>query len=201
MRVLARLYEKLWIHWWPELYGWCWLRWYQWLYGIQVGKRVRCWGRIELAKSAESTITIGDDVRIASDSLRCGVALWSRCRLQAFGRGEIHIGHGVAISGGSFTCRSTRIDIAQGAMIGPNVTIVDSDFHAIRSRDRRTDLGYDADRPVVIGKNAWIGMQSLVLKGVTIGENTVVAARSVVTTSLPANVVAGGHPARVLSAL
>jgi len=74
-------------------------------------------------------------------------------------------------------------------MCGANTLITDSDWH---TNDPRTG----PDAPVIIGKGAWLGVGVTVLKGVTIGENTLVAAGSVVTKSLPANVIAGGIPAK-----
>jgi len=77
-------------------------------------------------------------------------------------------------------------------MCGANVTITDTDWHGIPPGERRSP-GKAA--PVVIGPNVWLGLNVVVLKGVVIGANTVVAAGSVVSRSLPANVIAGGAPA------
>lgn len=80
-------------------------------------------------------------------------------------------------------------------MIGPNVTIATA-AHPILPALR--EKGYQYNMPVHIGKNCWLGAGVIVLPGVTIGDNTVVGAGSIVTKDLPANVVAVGNPCRVL---
>lgn len=73
--------------------------------------------------------------------------------------------------------------------------IVDSDFHGIPP-DARAEPS--PSQPVHIGNNVWLGSRVMVLKGVTIGDNAVVAAGGVVTKDVPANTLAGGVPAKVL---
>ena len=92
--------------------------------------------------------------------------------------------------------------------------MADSDFHPLAPAQRLIDAHALApflkDRPprpklktapVIIGNNVWIGMNATILKGVTIGDNSVVAAGSVVTKSVPANVVVAGNPAVVIKKL
>ena len=81
-------------------------------------------------------------------------------------------------------------------LVGSSVTVLDSDFHEI-DPSRRID-GNPKTGKVVIGDNAWIGDRVMILKGSTIGKNSVVAAGSVVSGEFPANVVIGGVPARVI---
>ena len=78
---------------------------------------------------------------------------------------------------------------------GPNVTIATAG-HPILPQLRREAYQYNA--PVHIGENCWLGAGVIVLPGITIGDNTVIGAGSVVTKDLPANVVAVGNPCRVL---
>jgi len=85
-------------------------------------------------------------------------------------------------------------------MCGANVTITDTDWHAIDFRDRFAGRPGDT-APVVIGEDVWLGMNVTVLKGVRVGNRTVVAANSIVTRSLPAEVVAAGQPATVVRKL
>jgi maltose O-acetyltransferase len=86
--------------------------------------------------------------------------------------------------------------IGVGCQIGDLVTIFDCDFHEVTPSTRNQSPGEIA--PVVIGANVWLGSRVIVLKGVKIGDNTVVAAGSVVTKSLPSNVIAAGVPAKVI---
>lgn len=89
-----------------------------------------------------------------------------------------------------------EVRIGDNVMIGPNVTIVTTG-HPLRP-DLRLQPATQFSFPVVIGRNAWIGANVTILPGVTIGENTVVGANSLVTKDLPANVVAYGSPCKVV---
>ncbi len=84
-------------------------------------------------------------------------------------------------------------------MLAPGVTIVDSDFHIAWPPDRRHNTWEtDIDKDVTLEENVWVGMNCIILKGVTIGKNSVIAAGSVVVHSIPPNCLAGGNPAKVL---
>ena len=82
-------------------------------------------------------------------------------------------------------------------MLASNVVLSDSDWHDVY--DRTSAPGDGA--PIVTGRNAWIGERAILCKGVTIGENSVVGAGSVVTKDVPDNVIAAGNPARVVKEL
>lgn len=88
------------------------------------------------------------------------------------------------------------IEIGNDCQIGDLVAIYDSDFHEVSPATRNASAGKSA--PVLIENNVFLGSRVLVLKGVRIGENTVVAPMSVVTKSLPSNCLAAGIPARVI---
>jgi len=90
------------------------------------------------------------------------------------------------------------ITIGDDVQIGPNVQLL-TPTHPVEPEPRRQK--WEAAEPIVIGDNVWLGGGVVVLPGVTIGENTVVGAGSVVTRDLPANVVAVGNPARVVRSL
>ncbi|WP_372592800.1 sugar O-acetyltransferase [Actinotalea sp.] len=87
------------------------------------------------------------------------------------------------------------ITIGEDCQIGPNVQLL-TPTHPIDPRLRREK--YEAALPIVLGDNVWLGGGVIVCPGVTIGDNTVVGAGSVVTRDLPPDVVAVGNPARVL---
>ncbi|MBP6872851.1 MAG: acyltransferase [Bacteroidales bacterium] len=70
--------------------------------------------------------------------------------------------------------------------------IRDSDNHNVLKE------GYVQSKPILIGDNVWIGMRAIILKGVTIGNGSIVAAGAVVTKDVPPNTVVGGVPARVI---
>lgn len=88
-----------------------------------------------------------------------------------------------------------EIHIGDHTMLGPNVVLATAG-HPILPQLREQVMQFNL--PIHIGRNCWLGAGVIVLPGVTIGENTVVGAGSVVTKDLPANVVAVGNPCRVL---
>ncbi len=112
-----------------------------------------------------------------------------------FGGKHVHFGKNVFANFNLTLVDDTHIYVGDGVMLAPNVTIATAG-HPILPELR--EKGYQYNLPVHIGKNCWLGAGVIVLPGVTIGENTVVGAGSVVTKNLPANVVAVGNPARVL---
>ena len=89
----------------------------------------------------------------------------------------------------------TEITVGDCSMFGPNVVVATA-AHPLEPELREQGLQYN--KPVHIGRNCWIGAGAIILPGVSIGDNTVVGAGSVVTHDLPANVVAVGNPCRVL---
>jgi len=91
------------------------------------------------------------------------------------------------------------IRIGNDVMTGANVLITDFDWHALNPGDRKH--GVPESRPIVIEDNVFIGYASTVLKGVTIGKNSVIGANSVVARDIPANVIAAGNPCKVIKPL
>lgn len=91
-----------------------------------------------------------------------------------------------------------RVTIGDNVFIGPNVSIYTA-CHPLEPEKRNT---FDEwAEPVTIGNNVWIGGSVTILPGVTIGDNAVIGAGSVVTRSVPASVVAAGNPAKVIKSL
>lgn len=117
--------------------------------------------------------------------------------LQARGRNAtIKIGDATLFNNNVSLIAVDSITIGKGCQIGDGVCLVDCDFHEIAPSTRNRSHGLA--KPMVVGNNVWLGSRVMVLKGVKIGDNTVVAAGSIVTRSLPPDVVAAGSPAKVL---
>jgi acetyltransferase-like isoleucine patch superfamily enzyme len=112
----------------------------------------------------------------------------------ATGGNEMRIGRNVFINQNCTFYDLGGIDIADEVMIGPNVSIITSGHPLEPSQRRSVTTG----KPIVIERNVWIAAGATIIGGVTIGENSVVAAGSVVTKDVPANTLAGGNPARVI---
>lgn len=107
----------------------------------------------------------------------------------------VHFGKNVYANFGLTLVDDTHIYVGDGTMFGPNVVIATAG-HPIEPDLREKQ--YQFNIPVHIGKNCWLGAGVLVMPGVTIGDNSVIGAGSVVTKDIPANVVAVGNPCRVL---
>lgn len=171
-----------------------------WFHEVKCDRNLEVFGDV-LIRSLHGEIVIGNDVQLISSSWRSSsVSLNHGVRLRTFfPSARIILEDGVGLNGTSITCRSKTIRIGENTMIAANCTILDSDFHTPWPPDkRRTFRDTDRDFDVLIGRNVWIGINSVILKGVTIGDNSIVAAGSVVVTSIPPNVLAGGNPATVI---
>lgn len=105
--------------------------------------------------------------------------------------GELILGSGYINYNCNIACFD-KIVIGNNVAISENVTIRDSDNHYLNSRN------YKKSKPIIIKDNVWIGLNSTILKGVTIGEGSVVAAGSVVTRSVPDHCLVAGVPAKVI---
>lgn len=112
-----------------------------------------------------------------------------------WGGKHVHFGKNVYANFGLTMVDDTHIYVGDGTMFGPNVVIATAG-HPILPSLREKQYQYNI--PVHIGKNCWLGAGVLVMPGVTIGDNSVIGAGSVVTKDIPANSVAVGNPCKVL---
>ena len=112
-----------------------------------------------------------------------------------WGGHHTHLGKGVYANFGLTLVDDTHIYIGDHTMLGPNVVLA-TGGHPILPRLRERQMQFNL--PIRIGRNCWLGAGVIVLPGVTIGDNTVIGAGSVVTKDIPADVVAVGNPCRVL---
>lgn len=110
----------------------------------------------------------------------------------------IRIGAGAMLTNGIEMIARSGITIGAGCRIGPRCVFYDADFHAL-SPEARGEAG--ETQPIVVGRNVWFGSEVMVLKGVTIGDDAVIAARALVTADVPAGAVAAGTPARVIGSV
>jgi maltose O-acetyltransferase len=125
---------------------------------------------------------------------------YDRCiHLEARGSGSIRIGeHAVLNNACVLISEGPGITVGPDTLFGPEVMVFDSDFHGLHP-DQRHET--PARARVLIGRNVFIGARSTVLKGVEIGDNSVVGAGSVVSSDVPPNVIAAGNPCVVIRTL
>jgi maltose O-acetyltransferase len=111
---------------------------------------------------------------------------------------RIRVGARTFVNYGLVALDVASIEIGDDVQIGPNVQLL-TPTHPVDPDARRAK--WEAAEPIAIQGNVWLGGGVIVLPGVTIGENTVVGAGSIVTKDLPPNVVAAGNPARVVRSI
>ena len=112
-----------------------------------------------------------------------------------WGGHHVHFGNGIYANFNLTLVDDTHIYVGDHTMFGPNVTVATAG-HPILPEMR--EKGYQYNAPVHIGRNCWIGAGAVIVPGITIGDNVVVGAGSIVTKNLPDNVVAAGNPCKVL---
>ncbi|MQA21095.1 sugar O-acetyltransferase [Rugamonas rivuli] len=113
------------------------------------------------------------------------------------GGDEIRVGRNVFINQNCTFYDLGGLDIGDDVMIGPNVSIITSGHPLAPSQRRVQTIG----KPIVIERGVWIAAGATIIGGVTVGENAVVAAGSVVTRDVPPNTLVGGNPARVIRSI
>jgi acetyltransferase-like isoleucine patch superfamily enzyme len=110
---------------------------------------------------------------------------------------DISLGRNVFINQNCTFYDLGGLSLGDDVMIGPNVSLITSGYPLEPSQRRRCVTA----KPIVIERNVWIAAGATVIGGVTVGENSVVAAGSVVTKDVPPNTLVGGNPARVIRAI
>jgi acetyltransferase-like isoleucine patch superfamily enzyme len=115
----------------------------------------------------------------------------SGCDIMVFKNAKLNLGSGYINRYAKIRCYSS-ITIGYDVAISENVSIWDSDAHAIKGKEHLMT------QPIVIGNHVWIGTNVTILKGVTIGDNAIIASGSIVTKDIPAKCLAAGIPAKVI---
>lgn len=151
-----------------------------------MGQRVTLWGKPSVQN--DGTMTIGDRVRLVSTV--------ATLELVTFPGGHLEIGENVFINYGSSLVSATHVKIGNDVLIGTHVMVMDTDFHRVDDKSWDT-----SGKPVTVEERAWLGNRSIILKGVTIGHDSVVAAGSVVTQDVPPRTIVAGVPAKVVRSI
>lgn len=148
-------------------------------------------------------LTIGKSFRINNGLFFNRIGRQQPCFIIADYGGVITIGDNIGLSGTAIICHK-KVSIGNNVRIGGNTVIYDTDFHNLDFTKRTAIQEDKADvnkKAVFIEDNAFIGAHSTILKGVTIGRNSVIGAGSVVSKNIPANQIWAGNPARFVRCL
>ncbi len=171
------------------------------LLGCHYGRDLRVDGGLVIRSSRRGTIHLGSHVTIVSRFRANLVGMTNPTVFQCFRDGRIAIGDQSGCSSTIFSSR-TSIQVGCRVKIGGNVRIYDHDYHAVdhlARRDSQQDMIQCKSAPVVIGDDVFIGANSIILKGVTIGDRSVIGAGSVVSLKeIPPDSLVAGNPARIL---
>jgi acetyltransferase-like isoleucine patch superfamily enzyme len=170
-------------------------------HGIEWGHAWRIFGRPIIQKHRESRIALGDELTLRSwprsnPLTPTHPVVLSTRRADA----EIEVGDGCGFTGSTIVA-ADRVSIGDRVLAGRKASVVDTDFHPLTPEERAEDINAGATAPVVIEDDAFVGMEALILKGVTVGTGAVVGAGAVVTQDVPPRVVVAGNPAQVVRTL
>jgi acetyltransferase-like isoleucine patch superfamily enzyme len=149
----------------------------------RMGRRITLRGNPRVVN--DGTMTFGERVRLDSTV--------AKLELVTLPGGHLEIGNNVFINYGSSLVSSVHVKVGDDCLIGTHVMVMDTDFH--RVEDKAWDI---SGKPIVLEDRVWLGNRAIVLKGVRIGHDSVVAAGSVVTSDVPPRTVVAGAPARVI---
>jgi len=150
---------------------------------VRIGKKFKVIRKLSI--KGPGRVIIGDNVLI--DGSMHTVTPWTHNK-----NATIIIGNNVFLNGTRFGCVK-GIEVGDNCILG-DCRILDTDFHSIFP-DKRNDPNFIQSSPIKIGKNVWIGLGCVILRGVTIGDNSTISALSVVYNDVPEYTCYGGNPA------
>ena len=171
--------------------------------------RIKKSASIQQRSSGKLTLGYGDCTIARFTHSGCNLNLMSQSQLILSGNSMIGLGSALtleenatlSLGSSTYICAGATIRVAHKVTIGDqcaiswNVTIMDSDFHEYALEDGTIP---EKTKEVIIGNNVWIGNNVLILKGVHIGDNAIIAAGSVVTKNVPEGSVVAGNPAKII---
>jgi carbonic anhydrase/acetyltransferase-like protein (isoleucine patch superfamily) len=175
---------------WSTLRGYLRCAWW----GIEIGRACRFHGGTYFRRYPGSRMTLGEACTFLSSPNANLIGINRPCMISTMSsEAEVQVGPGCGFSG-TVIAAFKQIILGRNVICGANTLITDSDWHP-------EDPRAGTPAPVIIGNNVWLGVNATILKGVTIGENSVIGAQAVVTSDIPANVIAAGNPCKVIRSL
>jgi acetyltransferase-like isoleucine patch superfamily enzyme len=168
---------------------------------ISKGHDIKSMGLPMIRVGKNSRLSIGDRLKMNDGNKNNFIGRDSRCLLVVGDNAQLVIGNNVGMSSSTIVaCLSVRL--GENVRLGGNVVIYDTDFHSLLPEERLSPKNPGIQKaPVVIEDNVFVGAHSTILKGVTIGTNSVIGAGSVVTKNVPPNEIWAGNPAKFIKKL
>ena len=170
------------------------------LSGAKMGKGIKALGggcpQVRINRNAK-LVKIGNQVIFNNYN----DAAWnSKCAIWVKEGASLVIGDNSGLNG-ALIYASTKVSIGNYVKIGGGCKIMDTDFHSLDARNRRENDTETKSAGIDIGDDVFIGSSSIILKGVSIGNRSIVAAGSIVTKSIPPDELWGGNPAKLIRKL
>jgi len=168
-----------------------------------IGLAFRMRGYVQWQCHPNSTVKIGDNVQIISGVGRNPLGRSQLSSVRLDDNAELHIGSNSGLTNVTIWCKS-RIHIGRDVKVGGGAIFIDSNMHSLNFLDRRStdkDLAATISSPIIVGNDVFIGTGAVIMKGVVIGDRSIIAAFSVVTKDIPSGEIWGGNPARLIRKL
>lgn len=155
----------------------------------QVGKGLKLPNGVPFVAGGHLKIYLGDNVSIMRTTIGAG---------KVFDEPTLRVGNNSTIGYGTVISVAKEVELGDNCMIAPHCIIMDNDDHPISPQKRLENMPVDPDdvKPIRIGNNVWIGTNCAILKGVTIGDNSIISTHSVVSKDVLPNSIYAGYPAR-----
>jgi acetyltransferase-like isoleucine patch superfamily enzyme len=168
---------------------------------VDVGPGLRVFGWPLTQFTPGSRVVVGTNVRLISSSSFNPIGLNHPCSLRTLSpSASLVIGNDVGMSGCTIVAADS-VAIGNGCLLGANSLVMDTDIHPLETAGRRWRTDDVRSAPVALGDNVFVGTAAMILKGVTVGDNAVIGAGSVVSSDVPAEAIVGGSPARVIGSV
>jgi hypothetical protein len=175
---------------WSTVGGYARCRWW----GVRLGRGCQFHGRPYFRRYPGSRVSIGDQCCFLSSPNANLIGINRPCLISTMtAEAELRLGHGCGLSG-TVIAAFQQIVLGDHVICGANTLITDSDWHPEDARSGQPAA-------VRIGSHVWLGVNAIVLKGVAIGDHSIIGAGSVVTRDIPAGVIAAGAPCKVIRPL
>lgn len=168
---------------------------------VSIGNNIRLRGPVTLEISNTGKLVIGDCFSLTSSLMLNPLGRNIKSMIRVDSDAEVIIGNNVGMSCVSIWAKN-KIIIGNNVKLGSGVIVMDSNIHSLDYKLRmstRTDALNAVSKRIIIGDHAFIGVNSIITKDVSIGKRSIVAAGSVVVKSIPNDEIWGGNPAKFIS--
>lgn len=166
--------------------------------GVKLGKQSRIFGFPSIQRYRGSKIRIGDYFVMRNWASSNPLSNRHFSVMATLDKNSlIEIGNNVKMTT-SVICSKVHVKICQNCLIGANTIITDTDFHPLTPEIRRKSLNSSLSKEVIIENDVFVGMNTIILKGSTVGSGSTIGAGSVVAGNFPERVIIAGNPAKVI---